>query len=94
MAYLKANYAYIFYISVLNNVISDSYKTSLYIDECRRRGISVYYPSINESEIDYQRKEKGILLPLSVVKAIGTKQPVKLSTKEKIMDHTQISMIL
>ena len=39
----------------------------------RRRGISVYYPSINESEIDYQRKEKGILLPLSVVKAVGTK---------------------
>lgn len=83
MAYLKANYAYIFYISVLNNVISDSYKTSLYIDECRRRGISVYYPSINESEIDYQRKEKGILLPLSVVKAIGTKTASEIVNERK-----------
>ena len=39
--------------------------------------------SKNESEIDYQRKEKGILLPLSVVKAIGTKTASEIVNERK-----------
>ena len=64
MAYLKANYAYIFYISIL--------KVKLITKEKRRESCYLYLLS----------------------KPLVQKQPVKLSMKEKIMDHTQISMIL
>lgn len=70
MAYLKANYSFDFYISLLNSVISDVNKTSQYIDECRRRKIEIDYPSVNESTSLYMRKGNGLLLPLSIIKGI------------------------
>ena len=71
MAYLKANYPYAFYTSVLNSVINDVHKTSQYVDECRRRNIQVFYPSVNESESYYIEEKNGLRLPLSIVKGIG-----------------------
>lgn len=84
MAYLKANYPFDFYISLLNSVISDPIKTSQYIDECKRRKIPIYYPNVNESSYSYLRKGNGLLLPLSVIKGIHLRiaQSIALDVKE------------
>lgn len=71
MAYLKVVYPLYFYPSLLDSVIGDENKTSQYIDECRRRGISVLYPDVNESEKSYASDHHGIRLPLAVLKGIG-----------------------
>ncbi len=71
LAYLKANYPYDFYIALLNSVISDSNKTSQYIDECKRRKINILYPSINESGSYYQIEKNALRVPLSLINGIG-----------------------
>lgn len=71
MAYLKANYPYAFYTSLLDSVMNDIYKTAQYVDECRRRKIQIFYPSVNESMSYYTKENQGLRLPLSIVKGIG-----------------------
>ena len=72
MGYLKARYPLYFYVSLLDGAIGDSVKTSLYVDECRRRGIQILPPDVNRSGTGSERFDKGIILPLSVIKGIGT----------------------
>ncbi len=72
LAYLKANYPFDFYASLLNSVISDSNKTSRYVDECKRRHIMIYYPSVNESLSVYKFEKNGLRIPLSMIQNVGT----------------------
>ncbi len=71
MAYLKANYPDKFYASLLNSVIGDENKTAQYIDECRRRGITVQGPDVTASTNSYTASEKGLLMPIAAVKGVG-----------------------
>ena len=71
MAYLKANYPELFYCALLNSVIGDERKTSEYIDECRKRGIEVLYPDVNQSQNEYIYLDHTIRLPLSMIKSVG-----------------------
>ena len=71
LAYLKANMPQHFYTALLNHVIGDENRTSLYIDECRRRQIVVYPPHINYSTDVYLQKDAAILCPLSIIKGVG-----------------------
>ena len=72
LAYLKANYPLEFYTSILNSVIGDSTKSAIYITECRRKHISIEAPDVNRSMDIYYYNEKSIILPLSIIKDVGT----------------------
>jgi len=72
LAYLKANYPLEFYTSILNSVIGDSTKSAIYITECRRKHISIEAPDVNRSTNIYYHNGKSIILPLSIIKDVGT----------------------
>ncbi len=71
LAYLKANYPNPFYCALLNSVIGSESKTAEYIDECRRHGVLILPPSINESNYRYELKGSEIRFPLLAIKNIG-----------------------
>lgn len=50
-AYLKAHYPTEFMASMLTAVVGNQRKTAEYVDECRRMGIAVLPPDINESGV-------------------------------------------
>ena len=72
LAYLKANYPLEFYTSILNSVIGDSTKSAIYITECRRKHITIEAPDVNRSTDIYYHNGKSIILPLSIIKDVGT----------------------
>ncbi|MEF9893379.1 MAG: DNA polymerase III subunit alpha [Anaerorhabdus sp.] len=71
LAYLKANYPYEFYCSLLNSVIGSESKTAEYIDECRRKEIPILVPSVNTSSFTFELEDKSIRFPLLAIKNVG-----------------------
>ena len=71
LAYLKANYPLYFYRSLLNSVIGSETKTNEYIVECRRKGINVLPPSVNNSSDNYHIEDGGIRFPILGIKSVG-----------------------
>ncbi len=49
-AYLKANYPSEYMAALLTSVRDDKDKSALYLNECRRMGIKVLPPDVNESD--------------------------------------------
>ncbi|MBQ7889204.1 MAG: DNA polymerase III subunit alpha [Erysipelotrichaceae bacterium] len=72
MAYLKANAPLEFFTSLLNSVIGSENKTAQYIDECRRRHVTILGPSINHSSSRYLMEQDAIRFPLSAINGIGS----------------------
>ncbi|RKP54951.1 DNA polymerase III subunit alpha [Cohnella endophytica] len=50
-SYLKAHYPVAFMASMLTSVVGNQRKTAEYVDECRRMGIPVRKPDVNESGV-------------------------------------------
>jgi DNA polymerase III subunit alpha len=70
-AYLKAHYPQEFMAALLTYEMGDTDKVSEYMDECRRMGIEVQPPDINESESDFTVVGEKIRFGLAAVKGIG-----------------------
>ncbi len=71
-AYLKAHYPAPYMAAVLTHNLSDIKKITYFIDECRRMGISVLGPDINESEMYFTVSKKGVIrFGLLAVKGVG-----------------------
>lgn len=71
-AYLKAHYPAEFMASVLNHNKNDMDKINLYLRECKRMGIEVLGPDVNESNIKFGVNKKGaIRFGLSALKGVG-----------------------
>ena len=71
-AFLKAHYPAEFMASVLNHNKSDMDKINLYLRECKRMGIEVLGPDINESNIKFGvNKDGNIRFGLSALKGVG-----------------------
>jgi DNA polymerase III subunit alpha len=70
-AYLKAHYPQEFMAALLTFEMGDTDKVSEYMDECRRMGIEVQPPDINESESDFTVVGDKIRFGLAAVKGIG-----------------------
>ncbi|MCX5683480.1 MAG: DNA polymerase III subunit alpha, partial [Planctomycetota bacterium] len=70
-AYLKAYYPLEFMAALLTFEMGDSDKVSEYMDECRRMGIVVDAPDINESDSDFTVVGDRIRFGLAAVKGIG-----------------------
>lgn len=78
-AYLKAHYPVAFMASMLTAVVGNQRKTAEYVDECRRMGIAVMKPDVNESGVLFtpiQVASEGIpgaiRFGLAGVKNVGT----------------------
>ncbi|NBV90232.1 MAG: DNA polymerase III subunit alpha, partial [Actinobacteria bacterium] len=70
-AYLKANYPAEYMAALLTSVKDDKDKSAIYLNECRRMGISVLPPDVNESDIDFSAIENDIRFGLSAIRNVG-----------------------
>ncbi|KPJ64139.1 DNA polymerase III subunit alpha [candidate division WOR-1 bacterium DG_54_3] len=70
-AYLKANYPREFMAALLTSVMGNTDKVTAYINECRRLGIKILAPDINESYRNFTVTQEGIRFGLSAVKNVG-----------------------
>ena len=81
-AWLKAHYPAEFMAAVLSRNISDIKKITIFMDECRRMGIQVFGPDINDSELKFTVNKQGnIRFGLGAVKNVGE------SAVEKIIEE-------
>ncbi|UTW66151.1 DNA polymerase III subunit alpha [bacterium SCSIO 12643] len=72
-AYLKANYPAAYMASVLTHNLNDITKVTEFMEECKRMGIVVLGPDVNESEQKFTVNQKGeIRFGLAAMKGIGT----------------------
>jgi DNA polymerase-3 subunit alpha len=71
-AYLKAHYPVPFMASMLASVMGSHGKVAEYIDECRKMGIKVLPPDVNESGIQFSPSKEGIRFGLAAIKNVGT----------------------
>ncbi|MBX5475798.1 MAG: DNA polymerase III subunit alpha [Clostridia bacterium] len=70
-AYLKAHHPAPFMAAMLSSVAGNSDKVAQYIAECRRLGLEVLPPDVNESEADFTVTSRGIRFGLAAVKNVG-----------------------
>jgi len=71
-AYLKAHFPAEFMASVLTHNKGDISKVTFFLRECKRMGLEVLGPGINESESDFSVNKQGqIRFGLSALKGVG-----------------------
>ncbi len=71
-AYLKSNYPIPFMAALLTSEKNDPKKLATYIGECKRMGLKIFPPNINESSVDFTPSKEGIIFGLSAIKNVGT----------------------
>jgi DNA polymerase-3 subunit alpha len=70
-AYLKANYPAEYMAALLTSVRDDKDKSAVYLNECRRMGIKVLPPDVNESSADFTTVGTDIRFGLSAIRNVG-----------------------
>lgn len=71
-AYLKAHYPSEYMAAVLSRNLSDIKKITLFMDECRRMGIQVLGPDVNQSNFKFTVMPNGdIRFGLGAIKGVG-----------------------
>jgi len=71
-AYLKAHYPAEYMASVLSNNMSDIKQISFFMEECKRAGIEVLGPDINESFYKFSVNKKGaIRFGIGAIRGVG-----------------------
>jgi DNA polymerase-3 subunit alpha len=70
-AYLKANYPAEYMAALLTSVSGDKDKSALYLNECRRMGITVLPPDVNASEATFTPVGDDIRFGLAAVRNVG-----------------------
>ena len=70
-AYLKAKYPSEYMAALLTSVRDDKDKSALYLNECRRMGIKVLPPDVNESDRNYTPRGTDIRFGLSAIRNVG-----------------------
>jgi DNA polymerase-3 subunit alpha len=70
-AYLKAHYPAEYMAATLTSEIGDTDKIVLFIDDCRKMGIEVLPPDVNQSSTEFVVTPAGIAFSLSAIKNVG-----------------------
>jgi DNA polymerase III subunit alpha len=70
-AYLKANFPAEYMAALLTSVRDDKDKSALYLNECRRMGIKVLPPDVNESTANFAAVGTDIRFGLAAVRNVG-----------------------
>ncbi|CAM4190194.1 DNA polymerase III subunit alpha [Erysipelothrix aquatica] len=71
LSYLKANYPHLFYTELLSSVLGSDVKTRQYIDECRRRNVSLLSVNLDHSHSAYTLDGVKIRMPFTIIKGIS-----------------------
>lgn len=82
-AWLKAHYPVPFMASMLASVTGNQRKTAEYVDECRRMGIRVLPPDLNESGVTFTPVADAIRFGLASIKNVGTQAIEALLAERK-----------
>jgi DNA polymerase III subunit alpha len=70
-AYLKANFPAEYMAALLTSVRDDKDKSALYLNECRRMGIKVLPPDVNESDANFTPRGTDIRFGLAAIRNVG-----------------------
>ncbi|CAN5134374.1 DNA polymerase III subunit alpha [soil metagenome] len=70
-AYLKANHPAEYMAALLTSVGDSKDKLGLYLSECRRMGIKVLAPDVNESSVDFTAVGGDIRFGLGAIRNVG-----------------------
>mgnify|MGYP005817678211 CR=1 FL=1 len=82
-AYLKANYPAEYMASVLSNNMNDIKQVTFFMEECKRMGVPVLGPDVNESNFKFTvNKEGAIRFGLGAIKGVGH-APVEAIVQER-----------
>ncbi len=71
-AYLKAHYPAEFMAATMTSEINNTDKIVLFIDECRKLGLNVLPPDVNESDWNFVVSDDGVRFGLAAIKNVGT----------------------
>ncbi len=71
-AYLKANYPAEYMAALLTSVRDDKDKMAVYLNECRRMGIKVLPPDVNDSDANFTPRGTDIRFGLTAIRNVGT----------------------
>ena len=72
-AYLKAHYPAEYMASVLSNNMNDIKQVSFFMEECKRAGLTVLGPDVNESYSKFSvNKEGAIRFGMAAIKGVGS----------------------
>jgi DNA polymerase-3 subunit alpha len=83
-AYLKSHYPSEYMAAILTNNLNNIDKITFFMDECRRMGISVLGPDVNESEQKFSVNKNGqIRFGLGAVKGVGEAAAEAIITEQK-----------
>lgn len=71
-AYLKAHYPAQYMAAVLSNNMSNIKMVTFFMDECKRMGMDVLGPDVNESSYNFSVNEKGaVRFGMGAIKGVG-----------------------
>ncbi|MSY42070.1 MAG: DNA polymerase III subunit alpha, partial [Actinobacteria bacterium] len=70
-AYLKANYPAEYMAALLTSVKDDKDRSAIYLNECRRMGLKVLPPDVNDSDFDFTPRGTDIRFGLSAIRNVG-----------------------
>ena len=71
-AYLKANYPSEYMAAVLSRNLANVEQLTIYMNECKRMGINVLGPDINESMLQFSANKQGdVRFGLAAIKGVG-----------------------
>lgn len=82
VAYLKVHYPAEFMAGVLSNQ-GGYYSAAVYIQECKRLGLTVYLPCVNESEYEYRGKGKELRIGLMAIRGLNSQAAHSIITERK-----------
>ncbi len=71
-AYLKANYPAEYMAALLTSMADDKARSAVYLNECRRMGIKVLPPDVNDSDANYTPRGSDIRFGLTAIRNVGT----------------------
>ncbi|MBV6513020.1 MAG: DNA polymerase III subunit alpha [Ignavibacteriaceae bacterium] len=90
VAYLKVHYPAEFMAGVLSNQ-GGYYSAAVYIQECKRLGLQVHLPCINESEYEYRGRGKELRIGLMAIKGLNA-QTAHCIIKERRENGRYVSL--
>ncbi|GAA3807203.1 DNA polymerase III subunit alpha [Sphaerisporangium flaviroseum] len=82
-AYLKANFPAEYMAALLTSVKDDKDKSALYLNECRRMGIKVLPPDVNDSDADFTPRGTDIRFGLSAIRNVGANVVEAITTTRR-----------
>ncbi|MDX6325080.1 MAG: polymerase subunit alpha, partial [Nocardioidaceae bacterium] len=71
-AFLKANYPAEYMAALLTSTKDDKDKSAIYLNECRRMGIKVLPPDVNESESEFTPIGTDVRFGLTAIRNVGS----------------------